>query len=60
MFDFVQFIKQLGYYTKNLATSFREVFLEKHCKGVIHKAVCDYFFDAQSKVCSRRILLRDT
>lgn len=26
-----------------------EIFIEKHCKGVVHKAVCDYFFDAQGK-----------
>ncbi|XP_043210797.1 AP-3 complex subunit mu-2-like [Amphibalanus amphitrite] len=26
-----------------------DVFLEKHWKSVIHRSVCDYFFDAQSR-----------
>ncbi|XP_037084067.1 AP-3 complex subunit mu-1-like [Pollicipes pollicipes] len=26
-----------------------DVFLEKHWKSVIHRSVCDYFFDAQAK-----------
>jgi len=26
------------------------VFLEKHWKSVIHRSICDYFFEAQSKV----------
>jgi len=28
----------------------RDVFLEKHWKSVIHRSICDYFFEAQSKV----------
>ena len=27
-----------------------DVFLEKHWKSVIHRSICDYFFEAQSKV----------
>ena len=23
--------------------------MEKHCKSVIHRSICDYFFEAQSK-----------
>ena len=29
----------------------RDVFMEKHWKSVIHRSICDYFFEAQSKVC---------
>jgi hypothetical protein len=29
---------------------FRDVFMEKHWKTVIGKSICDYFFEAQSKV----------
>ncbi|XP_054720314.1 AP-3 complex subunit mu-1-like [Uloborus diversus] len=29
-----------------------DVFMEKHWKSVIHKSVCDYFFDAQRKAAS--------
>ena len=29
---------------------YRDVFLEKHWKSVIHRSICDYFFEAQSKV----------
>ncbi|XP_013786991.1 AP-3 complex subunit mu-1 [Limulus polyphemus] len=29
-----------------------DVFMEKHWKSVIHRSVCDYFFDAQRKVSS--------
>mgnify|MGYP007096995267 FL=1 len=29
---------------------FRDVFMEKHWKTVISKSICDYFFEAQSKV----------
>ena len=25
--------------------------MEKHWKSVIHRSICDYFFEAQSKVC---------
>ena len=27
----------------------RDIFMEKHCKSVIHRSICDYFFEAQSK-----------
>lgn len=27
-----------------------DVFIEKHWKSVIHRSVCDYFFDVQKKV----------
>ena len=30
--------------------NFRDVFMEKHWKSVIHKSICDYFFEVQSKV----------
>ena len=30
---------------------FSDVFMEKHWKSVIHRSICDYFFEAQSKVC---------
>ena len=29
---------------------FRDVFMEKHWRSVINKSICDYFFEAQSKV----------
>lgn len=29
---------------------FRDVLLEKHWKSVIHRSICDYFFDIQKKV----------
>lgn len=29
---------------------FSDVFMEKHWKSVIHRSICDYFFEAQSKV----------
>ena len=29
----------------------RDIFMEKHWKKVIHRSICDYFFEAQSKVC---------
>lgn len=29
---------------------YRDVFMEKHWKSVIHKSICDYFFEAQTKV----------
>ncbi|GBM54368.1 AP-3 complex subunit mu-1 [Araneus ventricosus] len=29
-----------------------DVFMEKHWKSVIHRSVCDYFFDAQRKAAS--------
>lgn len=28
----------------------RDIILEKHYKSVIHRSICDYFFDAQKKV----------
>ncbi|VDK50779.1 unnamed protein product [Cylicostephanus goldi] len=31
---------------------FRDVILEKHWKSVIHRSICDYFFDAQKKAAS--------
>ena len=31
---------------------FRDVFMEKHWKSVIHRSICDYFFEAQNKVSS--------
>ena len=29
---------------------FRDVFMEKHWKSVIHKSICDYFFEVQGRV----------
>ncbi|ETN84963.1 adaptor complexe medium subunit family protein [Necator americanus] len=31
---------------------YRDVLLEKHWKSVIHRSICDYFFDAQKKAAS--------
>ncbi len=35
---------------KKMTFSCRDVFMEKHWKSVIHRSICDYFFEAQSKV----------
>ncbi len=29
---------------------FSDILLEKHWKSVIHRSICDYFFEAQKKV----------
>lgn len=29
---------------------YRDIVLEKHYKSVIHRSICDYFFDVQKKV----------
>lgn len=36
----------------------RDVFMEKHWRSVINKSICDYFFEAQSKV--RHVYTLDT
>ena len=35
---------------------YSDVFMEKHWKSVIHKSICDYFFEAQGKVCTNEFV----
>jgi AP-3 complex subunit mu len=29
-----------------------DIFMEKHCKSVVHRSICDYFFEVQ-KQCAK-------
>ncbi len=32
-----------------LNKNYSDIFMEKHWKSVIHRSICDYFFEAQTK-----------
>jgi hypothetical protein len=49
---YIKIVDRLNY----VLLYFRDVFMEKHWKTVVGKSICDYFFEAQTKV--NQILIR--
>ncbi|KAJ1365861.1 hypothetical protein KIN20_026319 [Parelaphostrongylus tenuis] len=47
-----------GSNTLKCSNTLSDVIFEKHWKAVIHRSICDYFFDAQKKAASPEMCCR--